>query len=188
MSNGMMVSNRNYVHRSTSGYVITFVANEPTYVPPVVRREVMGLGILPVDSDPSGLEAAEDINNRALVISGDLRAAILFTVIEIIAKRNKTTDFDAAGRPKEYVICKMSGLTVRTQERNNLWEHYKSCLGNKEEVPSHKDAPLYFKLLDVSTIEELNKYAAQLGIEANVLANYSFSEGKKILIHKLVAG
>lgn len=125
MSKDMLfVSKRNRMVASTMGHTIEFKAGEPTYVPPLMHKEVMDLGIDPVDDDydPEADKKASGAVQRP-VDPKELQAAV-FVAFEKVLARGVREEFDASSAPHVKAVIKETGWKVTQKERDAFWTEF----------------------------------------------------------------
>ena len=116
------VLGRNYTHRSVHGHIINFVKGQPTYVPPILERELTQLGAEPVDGDK--VDLIDDLPAAPVAPAGEDRKAILLAAFEQLEARNARGDFTGQGRPNLNTLKELVGFEVITRERDAIWEEY----------------------------------------------------------------
>lgn len=127
MSKDMLfVSKRERYVASTMGHTIHFKAGEPTYVPPTMHKEIMDLGIDPVDDDydPDAEKKAADI--PMMPADPAEREAAVFQVFDKVVLRGVREEFDASGAPHLKIVTKELGWKMTQRERDALWTKFKN--------------------------------------------------------------
>ena len=114
--------NRNYALSSMYGHSINFIKGEPTYVPPILVKEVVAIGAECVDGEVDVL-GAEEIPTQ--VTFDELQVKMREAFNTLVAK-NDPDDFTAQGVPKVGVIETMIGLKVTKVEVIDAWQVYRS--------------------------------------------------------------
>lgn len=122
--------NRDHVHRSTLG-VISFAKGKPTFVPPVMHREVYAIGAEPAEPAAVELLDPEKVANHEPV-DAESRFEELAAAYGLIVERNNSRDFTGAGRPTIKAIEKIVGFTVDEGEANETWQRYREALANEQ--------------------------------------------------------
>lgn len=125
MSKDMLfVSKRARMVASTMGHTIEFKAGEPTYVPPGMHKEVMDLGIDPVDDDydPEAEKKSGGAVQRPAEPT-ELKVAV-FAAFEKILKRGVREEFDASSAPHAKALAKELGWKLTQKERDAFWVDY----------------------------------------------------------------
>ena len=136
------VSNRNIVVRSTrTGMSIAFTKGVPTFVHPLMHKDVIEKGIVPVDEkgktvdpaeNPVGLELDKPV--KLAPQDGYERELKLVEVFKALIERNNSADFTAGGIPTAKSCTAALGWTVDTKEVKMAWEKHRRELlhGDKE--------------------------------------------------------
>jgi len=117
------VLNRNYTLRSLAGHSVTFAKGIPTFVPPVMVREVISIGAERVDD-----EQGAGFENEPVVKvdpQGVDRKDAVFKCFATLMAKNGREDFTASGAPHIKAIRTEVGFTVDNKERDKLWEEYR---------------------------------------------------------------
>lgn len=125
MAKGMFVSNRDVQINSVLGHSILFKKGVATYVPPIIRKECIEKGVLPVE----GVEEATAVLEEAeagpkIVLSPedpDERKDAIEKAAREIAKRNNSRDFTAGGVPSAQSISAALGFKVDQTEVKEVW-------------------------------------------------------------------
>ena len=117
---------RNHLHRSPNG-VISFVAGEPTHVPPHMLREVMMIGAEVVDGDTPSL--IPEAPQAPAAPAGLDRTDAIKAAFQLIVERNDSADFTGSGRPSVKAVEKITEFDVETKEVADLWDEFKVTLG-----------------------------------------------------------
>jgi hypothetical protein len=117
------VFNRDRVVASTSGHVIGFKKNVPTYVPPEARKDVLAAGGAPEDEDyDPDAEDKKPASNEP-TDPGERQAA-LFAAFTKIVERNERNSFTAGGQPHQKALAAELGWSVNAKERDAAWEAF----------------------------------------------------------------
>lgn len=113
---------RNYTLRTTKGFAITFVKDEPTWVPPAGVSDAIAIGAVPEgDSiDVLGEEQSEVVQE----FSPEQRKAKLFEAFHTMLSRNVRGDFGANGLPANRKLESLCGFEVGNRERDDAWQEY----------------------------------------------------------------
>lgn len=117
------VLQRNHTHRSTLG-VISFAKGEPTWVPPIMEKEIVAIGGERVDGDKPDVLDPEAVEVQPL--SFDERQEAIFAAFELIAERNDSKDFTGAGVPTVKSVEKVTGFDVDRNELVDMWGEFKA--------------------------------------------------------------
>lgn len=116
------VLGRNHVHRSTMGHIVNFVKGVPTFVPPLLEREVASFGAEPVDGVKIDLLEPEPVTEEQMSASD--RESDLLAAFELLEKRNQRGDFTGQNRPAPKALREICGFDVETRERDDAWQKY----------------------------------------------------------------
>jgi hypothetical protein len=116
------VLNRDHVFASTLGHSIRFEKNEPTYVPPALYREVMGIGAIPDEEVPEDKKESTSTEPT----EPHLREKAMVEVFEKLVLANKSGDFTAGGVPKDKAMERELGWAVDSKETAELWKKFKA--------------------------------------------------------------
>lgn len=127
------VSNRDVIVRSSkTGMSIAFKKGVPTFVHPLLHKEVMEKGVLPVDDenkavDPSTHTAGLEAEPKVLLAPEDgyERSVKILEVIRALVARNNAKDFTAGGVPSARSITAALGWRVDAQEVRKVWDENK---------------------------------------------------------------
>lgn len=109
-----MVSPRDYRLSSLCGYCVTFVANEPIKVPPMVYLEALAIGATVVEGTPEPEAPVEksvvhESVNEAAKLEKEAFNSSLKAALTLVITRNDPTDFKADSTPKvAKVVAEMS--------------------------------------------------------------------------------
>jgi hypothetical protein len=118
----LYVLNRTYVLRSLNGHTINFTKGEPVWVPPVVEKEALHIGAVPVDGPKDLLDP--EVEPEVVLQAGERKEKILAAFVAL-EKRNERGDFTGQGLPSAKALEQMTGLKVETKERDAMWLAYK---------------------------------------------------------------
>lgn len=117
------VLNRTYTLRSTAGHVLNFVKGQPTYVPPILERQVTELGGEPVGGVRMDL-VDEEAKPLPPAPEGADRETQIMDIFKKLEARNMRGDFTGQGRPNLSVLKDLLGFEVVTRERDVMWEKH----------------------------------------------------------------
>lgn len=120
--------NRNYVFSSKFGHVINFIKGEPTYVPPILVKDVVAIGAECLDGEVDVLGE----ESLPVQLSYDEVRAKLFEVFKTMVVKNDPEDFTAQGVPKVGVIETRLGLKFTKSELISAWQAFRSGEENEE--------------------------------------------------------
>lgn len=118
------VLNRNYIHRSTMGFTVTFEKGQPVYVPPLIEKEVVAFGAERVDGENPEVLDPEKIEQAPL--SDSERKAGVFAAFGKIVARNDSKDFTGQGVPTVKAVEKLVTFDVERFELTEFWAEYKA--------------------------------------------------------------
>lgn len=118
-----MILNRNYVLPSLAGRVITFEKNKPTWVPPEVVKEALGIGAEGVEDKINILE--DDTPKEPLMTQAD-REVLIESAFDTVTGRQERGDFTGQGVPNLGVVGNLVGFQVSRGEVDPLWTAYKA--------------------------------------------------------------
>lgn len=178
-----MKSLRKFRLASTTGHMVMFSPDAPSYVPPECVQEAMAAGCVPVDAADA---AKFDDSARAKVdFTGELRKSILYMVLSSIAKENDARKFDAGGVPKTGVVEGVTGLTVGKAEIAAAWRDYLNTTATGEEVALHDSAANVLRVLDASTSRELVDLGTEFGVLPDDMRGLTMKELRRKLLSKL---
>ena len=117
------VLHRNYTHRSTLG-VVSFVKGEPTWVTPIMEKEIVAIGGERVDGDK--VDVLEPEKAEVVPLSFQERRDGIFTAFQLISERNEAKDFTGAGVPTVKAVEKITDFDVDRNEVVELWGEFKA--------------------------------------------------------------
>ena len=115
------ILNRNYT-LAGAGHMINFVKGQPTYVPPGMVKDAIGIGADPVDG-PIDVLGPEEVDVAPLTFAE--KEALMNKAFDKMVERNEREDFDAAGRPKHEELAKLVGFSFTKKEREAFWQKYR---------------------------------------------------------------
>lgn len=110
----LFILNRDKTIASTSGHCVEFKKDVPTYVPPPMHKEVLGLGAVPTEEIP---ESTVDLKDKT-PSDPDERASQLKGAIEALTLRNRREDFTAGGAAHLKALAEYLGWTPQAKERD----------------------------------------------------------------------
>ena len=117
------ILNRTHTHRSING-VVSFEKGKPSWVVPMLEREVVAIGAEIVEgSAPELLEPEKKLEPSPV---GDERREQIATAIELIVDRNESNDFTGSGRPSVKAVERILGFDVDQSEVNSAWNDFKA--------------------------------------------------------------
>jgi hypothetical protein len=113
--------NRNHVLQSVLGHSIAFKKGEPTHVPSDLWDAALGIGAQPEDEMPEAM--AEDTKEP---LDLKQRKAAIFAGFDAMVAANKRESFMGTGAPHIKAIAAQIGFVVDANERDTLWQEYKT--------------------------------------------------------------
>lgn len=135
MSN-LFVSNRDIVVRSAkAAQAIRFEKGVPQSVPPIMHKEVIEKGILPLDAESIDSVKVMDTPDVKLNLppeDGDERNARILEVMKAIIQRNNPLDFGGGGAPSTVAVGNATGWRVDQKEIRKLLDENREALARKE--------------------------------------------------------
>jgi hypothetical protein len=120
---------RNYVLRTTKGHSVSFVKDEPAYVPPICVEDAVAIGAQPVndgDGDVIPEEAPE------VVLTQAQRMEKIYEAFETMVRRKERADFTGNGIPNIRKLEMLVGFEVHAKERDNAWKEFRIKLENPD--------------------------------------------------------
>ena len=123
-----MKLNRKYRLASTTGHVVLFEVNKPTYVPPALVEAAVGVGAVACDeADADELQKMQDAKAAEAAASppqpeGTARRAAIDAAMRTLRKKNERGAFMASGRPKPAALRAILGFDVDPRERDEIWD------------------------------------------------------------------
>lgn len=126
--NGMYVANRNVRVATSKGYIITFKKDEPKFIPPLIREEMLQYGILPVSGELPTQEA--EVQMREPI--GEERNRRIYEAVVQIVGRNNPDEFTAGGIPKEDAVFQEGGFRVSRREIREAFSKYRQYVSEQE--------------------------------------------------------
>lgn len=115
------VLNRNY-NLVGKGHNIKFLKGVPTYVPPELAREAVGVGADAIGEKVDVL-GPEDIPKEQLTVAD--REALLFAAFETLAARNDREDFGGDGKPTLPALKKLVNFSLDKKERDTVLQKFR---------------------------------------------------------------
>jgi hypothetical protein len=113
---------RNHTLRTTKGFSVTFVKDEPAWVPPAGVPDAIAIGAIPQDKEVDVL--GDDSAVVVQEISPEQRKAKLFEAFHTMLSRNVRGDFGANGLPANRKLESLCGFEVSNRERDTAWQEY----------------------------------------------------------------
>lgn len=124
------VLNRNAT-LSGKGHRIVFVKGQPSYVPPEMAREAIGIGAEPIDADKDSLLPQDALPEEQL--SPADREALIFAAFDDIVNRNNPSDFGGDGKPSVDAVKAIVKFTVIKKEIVSLYQKYRETKAKEAE-------------------------------------------------------
>lgn len=121
------VLNRSYV-LAGKGHRIRFEKNTPTWVPPELVREALGIGAESLDG-PQDVLGPEEVPVAAL--TGTDRQEMFYKAFEDIVGRNASGDFGGDGKPTHAAVAK---LVTFDFTKKDMVAAYRQHLADKQEA------------------------------------------------------
>lgn len=114
---------RTHTHNSTLG-VVSFIKNEETWVPPILEKEIVAIGGMPVSgTGPDVL--GEEAEQKAAPLSFSERRDEIFAAFKLIVEGNESNDFTGAGVPTVAAVKKLFDGEVARNEIIELWGEFR---------------------------------------------------------------
>lgn len=108
---------------SGKGHSIVFRKGEPTYVPPELAREAIGLGAEPVDADKDSLLPADAVPEQELTESD--KETLIFAAFDQIIAKNDSGDFGGDGKPTVDAVKRIVSFSVTKKEIATRFQKYR---------------------------------------------------------------
>lgn len=115
------VLNRNFTMITKSGHAVLFKKGEPTYVPPAVRAEAIGIGAQPLDGNTDVLGEEKII----IELSAEERAGELIKAFKVMQERNHRSDFTGQGFPALPALKKIVEFEPDKKEVETLFTQFR---------------------------------------------------------------
>lgn len=114
---------RNHTHNSTLG-VLSFIKGEETWVPPILEREIVAIGGMPVSgTGPDVL--GDEAEPEAAPQSFNERRDEIFAAFQLIVETNEPKDFTGAGVPTVAAVKKLVTSDIDRNEIVELWGEFR---------------------------------------------------------------
>ena len=175
-----MVSLRSFRLASLSGHVLQFEANKPRPVPQDAVREAMTAGCVPVDK--ADAPVYDDSNAPKFDFESDVRKSLIYLAIDAVAADNRTSDFDAAGMPKQRVVMDRVGFEVQGAEIVEVFRERSAALSEGRDFVLHESAPNLIRVVQATTVGELKELAKEFERDPTELTGKSLRDAKRILV------
>lgn len=111
---------RNFILRTTKGHTISFVKDEPTWVPPACVPDAVAIGAV---SDTQ-VDVLGDEDKPVVTLTPDQRQDKLFKAFETLLERSERGDFTGSGLPHPRKLSELCGFEVSNRERDAAWQAY----------------------------------------------------------------
>ena len=177
-----MKSLQNLRLETTSGHVLVFTPDKPTYVPDSVVSEARKRGCVLVDGDEAQFE--DDLSRARVDFSGELRQSLLFMAVKAVMAKNDPKDFDGAGIPTADAVGELVGFTVAGSEVPPVFQLWHQVEEGADYKP-HANAERVQSVLEAESQAELIEIGKELGLSANQLKGNKTRELRKKLLIKL---
>ncbi|WP_018609494.1 hypothetical protein [Uliginosibacterium gangwonense] len=115
--------NRTHTHRSTHG-VISFLKDEPTWVPPNMEREIVAIGGQVAEGETAPEMIAPPPKESVQLTEAE-RKEYLFLAFEEIVATNDAKDFTGQGVPTVKSVEKLVEFSTDRAEIVSAWAEYK---------------------------------------------------------------
>lgn len=111
---------RNFTLRTTKGHTVTFIKDEPVWVPPMCVPDAVAIGA--VSQDNVDVLGAEE--QPVVFLSPEEREAKLFAAFDTMLNRSERSDFTASGAPHIKKLSRLCEFEVTNRERDAAWQAY----------------------------------------------------------------
>jgi len=115
------VSHRNITVASVCGLSMEFKKGEPAFAPPGMHKELLALGVVPVDEPDA--EPVATLPNAEPIDPAE-RKATIFAAFEAISLRGVREEFNGSSIPHAAVLAKELGWSMGAKERDLLWREF----------------------------------------------------------------
>lgn len=112
------------------GHNIRFEKGKPTYVPPELVAEAVGIGALSADGENPDILPPEARPEEHL--TPEEREALLFAAFDDLVAKNQTTDFGGDGIPSVDAVKRTISFSVVKKEVVAAWRKYKAAKAAEE--------------------------------------------------------
>lgn len=123
------VLNRNY-NLVGKGHNIKFVKGAPTYVPPELAREAVGIGA-DVVGEKIDVLGEEDAPAEHLTPAD--RERLLFSAFETLIARNERGDFGGDGKPSIPELKRLVDFSLDKKERDTAFQKFRELKAEEAE-------------------------------------------------------
>lgn len=111
---------------SVHGHAIEFIKDKPTYVPPVMHKEILEMGGEPVDALSEDPRDPVPINGIAEPTDPLKRGEEIQTAMELLVTKNAREDFTASGAPHVKALTTVLGWKPTNGERDVQWQRFQA--------------------------------------------------------------
>jgi len=116
------VLNRN-ASLTGKGHRIVFQKGQPTYVPPEMAYEVIGIGAEPVEGDKDAFLPKEGAPEDQL--SPADKEALLYAAFDQLTERNSREDFGGDGKPTLDAVKELVKFSITKKEIVSQFQKYR---------------------------------------------------------------
>lgn len=108
----------------SKGHNIRFNKGEPTYVPPELVRDAIGLGAEPLEGDKDAMLPQDELPEEQM--TQEDREALIFAAFDQIIAKNDPADFGGDGKPSLNAVKQLAaGVTIVKKEIVALFQKYR---------------------------------------------------------------
>lgn len=119
------VLNRTYV-LSGKGHMIRFNKGEPTWVPPEMVREAVGIGAECLDDEVKPFGDEEDLKKvDPNTFTAADKESLFFTAFELLTERNQREDFGGDGKPSVDALKKLIDFSFTKKDRDAAFQKFR---------------------------------------------------------------
>lgn len=167
---------------NTSGHSCHFDAKTPRLVPRALVATAMERGCAPFRAeDVKIVEDLEAVTHQNFAPS--LKRALLFRVLDSIAKTNNMADFAASGVPKKDLVTERLGFDMTVRDLQRAWQEYLSLKNSGDDaLPTHDSADAAYKIVNAEDRDELLLIGMELGYEESKLDGLGNRELRALLL------
>lgn len=111
---------------SVHGHAISFVKDQPTFVPPDMHREVLELGAEPAEA--MAVDPRDPVPVNGIIEPTDplKRGEDIHAAIELITTKNAREDFTGNGAPHVKALTAILGWKPTNNERDVQWTRFQT--------------------------------------------------------------
>lgn len=103
------------------GHVVNFKKDTPVSLPVMLHDHAIAAGAVPSGALPEKTAAA----SKAEPVDPELRKKAVFEAFKTIVARDERTDFNAGKKPHTHAIQAITGWSIDSRERDELWDAYR---------------------------------------------------------------